>query len=83
MGMDGPRMGGRLTVSITPADVGQRVTIRRRLPDGRLGDVVGMLEAWSDGVLRVRRRDDSVVEVAQATLVAAKIVPQAPPPRQR
>lgn len=75
MGMDRPRLGARLTVAITPADVGRRVTIRRALPDGRLGDVVGILLAWSDGVLRVRRRDDSVVEIAQATLVAAKVVP--------
>lgn len=76
-------MGGRLTVAITPADVGRRVSIRRALPDGRLGDVVGTLQAWSDGALKVRRRDDSVVEIAETTLVAAKIVPPAPPPRQR
>lgn len=73
--MDRPRLGARLTVAITPADVGRRVTIRRALPDGRLGDVVGVLLAWSDGVLRVRRRDDSVVEIAQTALVAAKVVP--------
>ena len=83
MGMDSPRMGGRLTVAITPSDVGRRVSIRRVLPGGRLGDVVGILEAWSDGVLRVRRRDDSLVKVAQAALVAGKIVPPAPPPRRR
>lgn len=83
MGMDGPRMGGRLTVAITPADTGRRVSIRRVLPDGRFGDVVGILQSWSDGVLRVRRRDDSVVEVPQSTMVAGKIVPPAPAPRHR
>jgi len=76
-------MGARLTVAITPADVGKRVSIRRALPDGRPGDVVGTLQTWSDGVLRVRRRDDSVVEVPQSTLLAAKIVPPAPPRRDR
>ncbi|HEY3683223.1 MAG TPA: hypothetical protein VGL93_09295 [Streptosporangiaceae bacterium] len=76
-------MGGRLVVTITADDVGRRVTIRRALPDGRLGDVVGNLEAWSDGLLRVRRRDGSVVEVAEAAMVAAKIVPPAPEPRRR
>lgn len=81
MGM--ARMRGRLTVAITPADVGRRVSIRRALPDGRLGDVVGVLQTWSDGVLTVRRRDDSVVEIAESALVAAKIVPPAPPPRRR
>ena len=75
MAINGPRMGARLTVAITPDDLGKRVTIRRALPDGRLGDVVGILQAWSDGVLRVRRRDDSVVEIAQTALVAAKVVP--------
>ena len=64
-------------VAVTPADVGSRVTLRRALPDG-VGDVVGELLSWSGGELSVRRRDGSVVVVAESTLVAARVVPPAP-----
>jgi hypothetical protein len=62
-------------VAVTPADVGSRVTLRRAVPDG-VGDVVGTLLSWSSGVLSVRRRDGSVVAVDEATLVAARVVPE-------
>ncbi len=32
-----------------PDDVGARVVLRRRLPDGRLSDLLGELERWDDG----------------------------------
>jgi hypothetical protein len=35
---------------------------------------VGVLESWRDGVLAVRKRDGTLVEIAEDTLVAAKIV---------
>ncbi|MFB4312761.1 hypothetical protein [Actinomadura sp. 21ATH] len=73
----------RLVVSITPADVGQRISLRRRLPTGEYSDVVGVLESWSDGLLRVRRRTDEIVEVPEAIMVAGKVVPPMPPPRRR
>jgi hypothetical protein len=62
-------------VAVTPADVGSRVTLRRAVPDG-VGDVVGELLSWSGGVLSVRRRDGSVVTVDEASLVAARVVPE-------
>jgi hypothetical protein len=62
-------------VAVTPADVGSRVTLRRAVPDG-VGDVVGELLSWSAGVLSVRRRDGSVVSVDEASLVAARVVPE-------
>lgn len=70
--------GGVYRVSVTPADVGSRVTLRRAVPGG-VGDVVGELLSWSDGVLAVRRRDGDVVTVPEADLVAARVVPPAPP----
>ncbi|MEW9529206.1 hypothetical protein [Microbispora sp. NPDC049125] len=73
----GPHLGARLVVAVTPADVGRRVTVRRSVPEG-FRDVVGVLESWSDGVLAVRKRDGTVVEIAEETLAAAKVVP--PPP---
>lgn len=72
---------------LTRDDVGQRVVVRRWVTDEERGpvpsDVLGELAAWSDGgVLRIRRRDGEVVEVHEADILAAKIVPP-PPPRRR
>lgn len=61
-----------------PADVGARVVVRRRLPGGGLGDVLGHLERWSDGLLAVRTRDGGLVELAEDDVVAAKPVPEPP-----
>jgi hypothetical protein len=77
------RFAARLVVSITPADLGRRVSLRRRLPTGEYSDVVGVLESWSDGVLRVRRRDSEVIEIPESILVAGKVVPPTPPRRPR
>ncbi len=70
---------------LTPADVGRRVVVRRRLgvEDGRpvFGDVLGILESWSGGRLAIRRRDGELVEVSEDSVVAGKPVPP-PPPRQ-
>ncbi|GAA3442151.1 hypothetical protein Pve01_61540 [Planomonospora venezuelensis] len=68
-----PAFGARLNITITPADVGKRVTTRRRVPEG-FRDAVGELEFWRDGVLGVRRRDGSLVEIPEETLAAAKVV---------
>ncbi|MGK5558634.1 putative acetyltransferase [Actinomadura kijaniata] len=76
------RLTARLVVSISPADVGQRVSLRRRLPEGAYSDVVGVLESWADGVLRVRRRTGELAEVREDTVVAGKVVPPAPPARR-
>ncbi|GGQ21288.1 hypothetical protein GCM10010140_59470 [Streptosporangium pseudovulgare] len=69
-----PGLGARLVITITPSDVGKRVTTRRRVPEG-FRDAVGVLEFWRDGTLGVRRRDGSLVEIAEDTLAAARIVP--------
>jgi hypothetical protein len=77
------RFAARLVVSIGPSDVGQRISLRRRVPTGEYSDVVGVLESWTDGTLTVRRRTGTVVEIAEDTMVAAKVVPPAPPARRR
>ncbi|MFG2005816.1 hypothetical protein ACGFNU_42375 [Spirillospora sp. NPDC048911] len=77
------RFAARLVVSITAADVGQRVSLRRRLPTGEYSDVVGVLESWSRGTLQVRRRTGELVEVPEGIVVAGKVVPPMPPPRRR
>ncbi|MEO3859719.1 hypothetical protein ABGB08_32835 [Acrocarpospora sp. B8E8] len=50
------------------------MTVRRQVPEG-FRDVVGILEAWSDGTLAVRKRDGTLVEFPENTMVAAKVVP--------
>ena len=66
---------------VSPTDLGVRVSLRRRLAEGGLGDVLGVLESWQDGVLVLRRRDGSAVSVTEADVVAVKRVP--PPPERR
>jgi hypothetical protein len=76
------RFAARLVMYVTEADVGQRVSLRRRLPTGEYSDVVGVLESWSGGVLTIRRRTGEVVEVPRDIVVAGKVVPPQPPPRR-
>ncbi|MFC4122368.1 hypothetical protein [Nonomuraea zeae] len=71
-------MAARLVISITTQDIGARITTRRRVPDG-FRDAVGILESWEGGVLAVRKKDGTLVEIFEETLVAAKVVPVAPP----
>ena len=72
----------RYALTAGPDDVGARVVLRRRLPDGRLTDVLGVVERWADGVVAVRSRVGTVVEVPEADLVLAKCIPD-PPARPR
>jgi ribosomal protein S18 acetylase RimI-like enzyme len=67
-----------LALRISPRDVGARVSVRRRLPEGGMSDAVGRLLRWSDGTLSVARRDGTVTEIDESTLVAGKRVPPAP-----
>ncbi|PDP86909.1 hypothetical protein CQJ94_14980 [Glycomyces fuscus] len=75
-------MGGRLVHRISPADIGRRVSVRIRLPEGGFTDIVGVVESWDDGVLTVRRRDGSAVEVAESAIAASRVVPPVPPRRR-
>ena len=69
-------------VRVRPADVGSRVSVRT-ISGERYRDVVGDLLSWADGILRIQRRDGSVVDVAENLVVAGKVVPPAPPRRDR
>ncbi|OOC55438.1 MULTISPECIES: putative acetyltransferase [Nocardiopsis] len=75
-------MRGRLVHRITPEDVGRRVSVRIRLPEGGFTDIVGVVESWDDGVLTVRRRDGSAAEVVESAVAASRVVPPVPPRRR-
>lgn len=69
----------------SPSLVGRRVVVRYRLHSAEFGatDVLGTMEAWSGGRLRVARdRDGVVVDIAEADLLAVKAVPARPVPRR-
>ena len=68
-------------LSAGPSVVGHRVVVRRRLPDGLAGDLLGELLRWDDTTVVVRDRNDLVHEVARKDVLAAKRVP--PPPIRR
>ncbi|MGW3335632.1 GNAT family N-acetyltransferase [Streptomyces rubiginosohelvolus] len=79
-------IGGRLEVRITPADVGKRVSVRRRTGSGGTGaqftDVVGVLTSWNDGVVSITRKSGESVHIVESSLVAGKVVPAAPARRR-
>ncbi|MGH2785405.1 MAG: hypothetical protein ACRDJ1_09085 [Actinomycetota bacterium] len=72
------RYVARVTVSCE--DLGRRVSVRRRLPEGGYTDVVGVLETCDDDSFGVRDRSGSLRSVARTEVVAAKVVP--PPPKR-
>lgn len=78
-------ISGQLKVRITPADVGKRVSVRSLTgpdePRATFTDTVGMLTSWTDGVLKITRRDGTSVSLQEASVVAGKTVP--PPARRR
>ncbi len=79
-------MGGRLEVRITPADVGKRVSVRRRSAGGGAGaeftDTVGVLTSWNDGVVAITPKSGESVHIVESSLVAGKVVPAAPARRR-
>ena len=68
-----PSFAIRYELSISAADVGSRVSVRRKLPEGGLGDVLGELTGWSDGALTVRRKDGTIEKLqgCDATVIGA------------
>jgi ribosomal protein S18 acetylase RimI-like enzyme len=79
-------IGGRLEVRITPADVGKRVSVRRRTDgggtDAEFTDALGVLTSWDNGVLSITRKSGDTVHIVESSLVAGKVVPAAPARRR-
>ena len=77
----------RPEVRLTPADAGQRVVIRWRLPspdDGeQIADVLGILEENDPASFAVRTSDGALVVIPATRALAGKAVPPAPQNRRR
>lgn len=71
----------RYAREVGPGDSGVRISLRRRYPDGQLGDVLGVLESWVDGVVTVVRASGERVVLAEDDVVATRRIP--PPPVRR
>ena len=71
----------RYAREVGPGDAGMRISMRRRYPDGQLGDVLGVLESWVDGVVTVVRASGERVVLAEDDVVATRRIP--PPPARR
>ncbi len=79
-------MRGGLVVRITPADVGRRVSVRSRIPfrpgEASTTDSLGYLRQWDGGSLTIEKRDGTMAVIAEADLVAGKVIGD-PPQRRR
>ena len=74
-------VGVRYAREVGPGDAGMRISLRRRYPGGQLGDVLGVLESWVDGIVTVVRASGERVVLAETDVVATRRVP--PPPARR
>lgn len=63
--------------SVTSADVGKRVSFQFELPNGYLGEVVGVLEFYDEeaATYLVRRADGELVRVPARGVRFGKVVP--------
>ena len=80
MSADEP-IGVRYAREVGPGDAGMRISLRRRFPDGMYGDVLGVLESWTEGVVTVVRASGERVVLDEADVVATRRIP--PPPARR
>ena len=71
----------RYAQEVGPGDAGMRISLRRRYPDGQLGDVLGVLESWVGGVVTVVRASGDRVVLDEGDVVATRRIP--PPPARR
>jgi hypothetical protein len=62
---------------VTPDDVGKRVSFQFELPNGYLGEAVGVLERWDQAAETyfVRRKDGREVRVPARGVRFGKVVP--------
>jgi hypothetical protein len=61
---------------VRPEDVGKRVSFQYELPNGYVGEAVGVLEAWDEpaNTYLVRNRKDEVVRVPALGVRFGKVI---------
>jgi hypothetical protein len=66
------------TNGVSPDDIGRRVTFQFELPNGFLGEAVGVLERWDEEAETyfVRKRDGTQVRVPRRGVRHAKVIPE-------
>jgi hypothetical protein len=66
--------------SVTPADVGKRVSFQYELPNGYVGEALGILESYDHPAetYLVRTKDGALVRVPARGVRFGKVVPSAP-----
>ena len=62
--------------SVTPADLGKRVSFQFELPNGYLGEAVGILESFDEGAETyfVKKKDGEMVRVPARGIRFGKVV---------
>ena len=62
---------------VTPSDVGRRVSFQYELPNGYVGEAVGVLEAWDEpaNTFLVRTAKGDLVRVPALGVRFGKVVP--------
>ena len=63
--------------TVGPGDVGKRVSFQFELPNGYVGEAVGMLELWDEGAntYLVRTKDGSLARVPALGVRFGKVIP--------
>jgi hypothetical protein len=66
------------TNQVTPDDLGRRVTFQFELPNGFLGEAVGILERWDEEAETyfVRKKDGTEVRVPRRGVRHGKVIPE-------
>jgi hypothetical protein len=61
---------------VTPSDIGKRVSFQYELPNGYVGEAVGILEAWDEpaNTYLVRHRDGELVRVPALGVRFGKVI---------
>lgn len=65
-----------MTNTVTPQDVGSRVTFQFELPNGYVGEAVGVFERWDEAAETyfVRKKDGTEVRVPARGVRYGKVV---------
>jgi hypothetical protein len=68
----------RGTNQVTPDDLGRRVTFQFELPNGYLGEAVGVFERWDEAAQTylIRRKDGTEARVPARGVRFGKVIPE-------